>query len=226
VRRTRLPRRGPTRLVVNAKILPNLLSGIRIALMPVVLMIAWADSRLWFVIVLSFSLLTDALDGFFARRYNAFSEFGRKLDSVADYLTLIAGIAGIALLWPDIMHREWVWVATGLAVFFSVMAYGLVRLRRIPCYHTWTTKVGVAGCALSLIPLLADTTPLPFHLAMLVLMLGGLEEVIIMHLVPGHVGEMPSAWHAWRLRKTNRAASTPREPYVTVDTPTDPGASP
>ena len=220
--RTGLRHCGPTDPVVNAKILPNLLSGIRIALMPVVLMAAWADSRVWFVIVLSFSLLTDALDGFFARRYNAFSDLGRKLDSVADYLTLIAGIAGIALLWPDIMRREWVWVATGLTVFFAVMAYGLVRLRRIPCYHTWTTKVGVAGCALSLIPLLADWTPLPFHLAMVVLMLGGLEEVIIMHLVPGHIGEMPSVWHARRLRQKNRAASRPREPYVTVDTPSDP----
>lgn len=191
--------------------------------MPVVLMMAWADSRLWFVIVLSFSLLTDALDGFFARRYNAFSDLGRKLDSVADYLTLIAGIAGIALLWPDIMRREGIWVATGLAVFFAVMAYGLVRLHRIPCYHTWTTKVGVAGCALSLIPLLADWSPLPFHIAMVVLMLGGLEEVIIMNLVPGHVGEMSSSWHAWRLRQAIHAASLSREPCVTADTPPDRG---
>jgi len=209
--------------VVNAKILPNLLSGIRIALVPVVLMAAWADSRVWFAIVLSFSLLTDALDGFFARRYNAFSDLGRKLDSVADYITLIAGIAGIAVLWPEVMRREWVWVATGLAVFFLVMAYGLVRLHRIPCYHTWTSKVGVMGCALSLIPLLADWSPLPFHIAMVVLMLGGLEEVIIVNLVPGHGGEMPSAWHAWRLRQTNRATSRPREPYVTADTPPDRG---
>jgi hypothetical protein len=28
-----------------------------------------------------------------------------------------------------------------------------------------------------------------------------LEEMTIALLVPSHVGEMPSAWHAWRLRR-------------------------
>ncbi|HEY1107808.1 MAG TPA: CDP-alcohol phosphatidyltransferase family protein, partial [Opitutaceae bacterium] len=89
---------------------PNILSGTRIALMPAVLLAAIAGSRGWFAMLLAAALATDALDGFFARRFNAFTDFGRKLDSAADYLTMLVGISGIALLWPEIMKRELPWV--------------------------------------------------------------------------------------------------------------------
>ncbi len=194
---------------MNRKALPNLLSGLRIALMPAVLVAALAGSRPWFVALLAASLLTDALDGFFARRYHAFTDFGRKLDSAADYLTMVTGIAGMALLWPDIMRRELGWVIAGLTAFFAVIVYGFVRLGRAPCYHTWISKVGAVSCALSIIPLLAEWTAVPFHAMIVLLIVGGVEELAIALLVPAHEGEMPTVWHAWKLRrKAARGAAT------------------
>lgn len=198
--------------MVNAKILPNFLSGTRIVLVPAVLAAALAGSRLWFVVLLATSLATDALDGFFARRFNAFSEFGRKLDSIADYLTLISGLTGIAILWPVIMRRELPWVATGVSVFFVVLLYAYWRVGRLPFYHTWMSKLGVAGCALSLIPLLAEWTALPFHVSMTVLILAGVEGLAIATLIPWHQGEMPTAWHAWRVRRAGKNAARPAAP--------------
>src|SRR5258708_12550322 len=151
----------------------------RIALVPAVLTTAVAGSRRWFVVLLAAGLLTDALDGFLARRLDANSELGRKLDSIADYLTLITGVAGIALLWPDIMRRELPWVASGLAAFFGVVVYGLVRLGRAPCYHTWASKIGAVACAFSLIPLLAEVSPVPFHLVIPFQILGALQQLHI-----------------------------------------------
>src|SRR5688572_21975882 len=148
---------------MNPKIWPNLLSGTRIALMPAVLLAAIGGSRLWFLILVAASLATDALDGFVARRLNAFSDFGRKLDSAADYLTMITGLAGIALLWPDIVRRELPWIIAGLSAFFGVIVFGFVRLGHPPCYHTWAAKAGVAGCALSMIPLLSGWSSVPFR---------------------------------------------------------------
>jgi phosphatidylglycerophosphate synthase len=180
---------------------PNLLTALRIALMPAVLAAAVLGSKPWFVALIAASLSTDALDGFLARRLNAFSEFGRKLDSAADYVTMLTGLAGIALLWPEMVRREWAWIVVGLSAFFLVVVYGLVRLGRAPCYHTWGAKIGAVACACSLVPLLAGWSALPFHAVMVFEVISALEEMTIALLVPRHVGEMPSAWHAWRLRR-------------------------
>ncbi len=181
--------------------LPNLLSAVRILLMPTALVVAMAGSKLWFAVLLAVALLTDALDGFLARRLHAESEFGRKLDSAADYLTLLTGLAGIALLWPDIMRRELPWVAAGLTMFFAVIVYGLLRLGRAPCYHTWIAKIAAVGCGLSLIPLLMGYSAAPLHWALALQIIGGLEELLIIYLVPWHEGELRTVWHALRLRR-------------------------
>jgi phosphatidylglycerophosphate synthase len=197
---------------MNPKLWPNLLSAVRIALMPAVLLAAIAGSRRWFLILVAASLATDALDGFLARRLNAFSDFGRKLDSAADYLTMITGLAGIALLWPEIVQRELPWIVAGLSAFFGVIVFSFIRLGHPPCYHTWAAKVGVAGCALSMIPLLSGWSATPFHFMVVVLILAGVEGVIISLLIPQHVGEMATVWHALRLRRKNRMVATTKPP--------------
>ena len=186
--------------------LPNALSALRMLLAPASLVAALAGSRPWFAGLLAAGLLTDAFDGYLARRLKAESDFGRKLDSAADYATMLIGIAGIALLWPDIMHRELPWVFAALAAFFAVIIYGFVRLGRALCYHTWASKAFAVACALSLIPLLAEWTAVPFHAAIALQVLAGIEEIAIALLIPHHRGEMPTIWHAWRLRQ-----SSPRE---------------
>jgi phosphatidylglycerophosphate synthase len=195
--------------VVNRKLWPNLISGTRIALMPAVLTTAIAGSRPWFLGLLAVSLATDALDGFLARRLNAYSELGRKLDSVADYLTMFTGLAGIALLWPEIVRRELPWIVSGLAAFFAVVVYGFVRLGRAPCYHTWASKVLAVACAFSLVPLLSGWSATPFHVAIALQVVAGLEEMVIALILPSHVGEMPSIWHAWRQRREAMALLKP-----------------
>lgn len=201
---------------MNPKRWPNLLSGARIALMPAVLLAAMSGSRQWFLILVTTSLATDALDGFLARRLNAFSDFGRKLDSAADYLTMMTGLAGIALLWPDIVRRELPWIVAGLAAFFGVIVFGFVRLGHPPCYHTWMAKAGVAGCALSMIPLLTEWSAVPFHVMVLVQIAAAIEEVIISLLIPGHVGEMATVWHALRVRREKRTVTAEPEPVAPV----------
>lgn len=180
---------------------PNLISATRLALMPAVLGAAVAGERELFVGLIAVSLLTDAVDGHLARRLGAESEFGRKLDSAADYVTLFAGTTGIALLWPEVVRRELPWVLTGVAAFLAVIVLGLIRLGRAPCYHTWASKVGAVLCPFTLIPLLNEGPAWPFHVVILWLVATGIEEVAILLLLPGHVGQTPTLWHAWRRRR-------------------------
>lgn len=189
---------------MDAKILPNLLSGTRIALMPALLMPAIAGSRRWFVVLLVVSLATDALDGFLARRLNAYSDLGRKLDSAADYVTLLTGIAGVALLWPDVIQRELTWVIIGMTAFFTVLVFGFLRFGRPLGYHTWAAKVLVLGLVLSLVPLLTGWTAKPFHLIVALQVVASIEQLLIAIIVPRHQGEVQTIWHAWKIRRDFR----------------------
>ena len=57
--------------------------------------------------------------------------------------------------------------------------------------------------------LLAEWTARPFHVAIALQVLAGAEELAIALLIPRHEGEMPTVWHAWRLRRAARARLTP-----------------
>ncbi len=68
---------------------PNLLSLIRIALIPVFGVLFYNGEYLWAVFVLFLSGISDTLDGRIARRFNQISALGKILDPVADKLTQI-----------------------------------------------------------------------------------------------------------------------------------------
>ncbi len=69
--------------------IPNLLSVIRIALIPVFGVLYYNGNILWAVIILFLSGLTDFFDGKIARKFNQISALGKLLDPVADKLTQI-----------------------------------------------------------------------------------------------------------------------------------------
>ena len=68
---------------------PNLLSLIRILLIPVFAVLFYNGEYLWAVFVLFLSGLSDFLDGKIARRFNQVSALGKVLDPVADKFTQI-----------------------------------------------------------------------------------------------------------------------------------------
>ena len=68
---------------------PNLLSLIRIFLIPAFAVLYYKGHIGWAVLMLALSGISDFLDGKIARRFNQVSELGKILDPVADKLTQI-----------------------------------------------------------------------------------------------------------------------------------------
>ena len=82
--------------------LPNQLTLVRIALVPVYLVLLWAfrdDRALCVLPLLVFALasLTDMLDGRIARKYHLITNFGKFMDPIAD--KLLTHTAFIMLTW-------------------------------------------------------------------------------------------------------------------------------
>ena len=70
------------------KQIPNLISALRIALCMPLLMVDAMTVPFWILYVTAGT--TDMLDGFLARRWGVESKFGARLDSLADFVFVIA----------------------------------------------------------------------------------------------------------------------------------------
>lgn len=86
------------------KHLPNLLTALRLALAPAVaLLLLEGDNRAAFGIF-ALAGLSDAADGFLAKRFGFVTRFGRYLDPAADKLLMLASyltlsVMGVAPVW-------------------------------------------------------------------------------------------------------------------------------
>ena len=75
---------------------PNLLSLLRLALVPVFLLLILNGQNWQAVVVLAIASITDFLDGYLARRLNQVTRLGQLLDPAADRLYIFATLLGLA----------------------------------------------------------------------------------------------------------------------------------
>lgn len=139
--------------------------------------------------------LTDALDGWLARRTGTASDFGAKLDSIADLLfygaMLLRFMPVLLQLLPD-----GIWYAVAVILLVRLAAYGTaaIRYHRFASLHTWLNKL--TGAALFLLPyILAVSTGIAYCQAVCVLAFAAsLEELVIHLFLPGYQADRKSVF--------------------------------
>jgi cardiolipin synthase len=84
---------------LNGEVLniPNLLSFLRIALVPVFLWLLLNEMFLSAIVVLMIAGITDFLDGYLARKLNQMTKLGKVLDPVADRLYIFATLLALSI---------------------------------------------------------------------------------------------------------------------------------
>lgn len=136
----------PSRLLT----LPNVISVIRIALVPVFLwLLVVEEEPIAAGLLLGFIGATDWIDGYLARRLGQVSKAGEFLDPMADRLAVAAAlIAGLA---TDTLPAWFGWallireVAVGIgAVYLGLFARAKLEVRRIGKLATLLVYAGVA----------------------------------------------------------------------------------
>lgn len=108
--------------------IPNLLTLLRILLVPCFVYVYWnipADGFYWPIVLLAFSGLTDIADGMIARKFNMITPLGRFLDPVADKLTIAAVVICLALRHPIL------WILFGIYAIKEIIlvSIGLISLK-------------------------------------------------------------------------------------------------
>ena len=180
---------------------PNLLSAFRIACVPVLLVLAWKGATSAFLLLFGFGLLSDVLDGALARRLGQTTDFGARLDQWADFALWLALPFGAWWLWREIVLRESGYVA--IAVFCMVMptAIAYAKYRAVPGYHTYSVKLGAIGMGLGAGLLLILDFAWPFRVAALFQLVCAVDELGITLLLAECRHDVPSVFHAARLRR-------------------------
>ncbi|MBM7562544.1 CDP-diacylglycerol--glycerol-3-phosphate 3-phosphatidyltransferase [Fusibacter tunisiensis] len=111
------------------KHIPNILTLIRLILVPIFLIIYFSNienAHLYALITYILAGITDILDGYIARKYNLITAIGTVIDPLADKLMLLAALTalfvdGIVPLWViGIMYlKEVFMILMGIFFFFK-----------------------------------------------------------------------------------------------------------
>lgn len=133
--------------------IPNIISCIRIMLVPLFVHFYISGSIGAAAAVLITCALSDVLDGMIARRFNMVTDLGKILDPVADKLIQAAMMLCLALKIPQL------WILLGLHVarelILAAMGFYVMRSTGLVCGAKWYGKLCTALIYVSMLLLLA-----------------------------------------------------------------------
>ncbi len=148
--------------------LPNLLSLLRLCLVPVFAVVFFSpdpNSHSWAALIYAVAFATDIADGYIARRFDMITKLGRILDPLADKLMTFTVIICVAL---DGTIPMW-----AIAVFFCKEALmglgGLAMYRKVKDVQpsNWWGKASTGVFFVVLAALVLFPIPRPWSTAMI-----------------------------------------------------------
>lgn len=134
--------------------LPNLLTGLRLAAAPALALLLVSGADRAALGVFAFAGLSDAADGFLAKRFGLATRFGRLLDPAADKLLMLASFLALSLLGVAPPWLTLLVIARDIAIVGGVF---LARMLALPIRVTplligkATTAMQIAYIALVLL---------------------------------------------------------------------------
>ena len=135
-----------------------------------------------FILIYTLVGLTDVLDGWLARKTGTASDFGAKLDSIADLLfygMLLFRL--LPVLWLSLPAAVWYVVSAVLLVRVLAYTTAAVKYHRFASLHTWLNKL--TGGAVFLLPyVFAVSSGVTYGWAVCFLALAAALEELTIHL--------------------------------------------
>ncbi len=169
---------------MQIRYLPNAISLVRLAAVPVLLWLACNQDQRSFAWLILVAGLTDVLDGWLARRFGWTSALGAMLDSISDVSLILAAIYGIWSMQQHVFLDNWMVFATVVGTWTIVHLTALLRYGRLASFHTRFTQLGIlAFGGFVLVLFFHGFLPVIFYLAATICFLGGIESLIMILLI-------------------------------------------
>ncbi|MDP9048836.1 MAG: CDP-alcohol phosphatidyltransferase family protein, partial [Bacteroidota bacterium] len=164
----------------------NFLTLYRLVAVPLLLVLVFNhrfDLFRWLLVV---SFLTDAVDGYLARKFNAISKLGATLDSIADDLTIAVAIIAVFVSRPDFIKQEVVLIVIMSALYLVQIVLALIRYGKISGFHVYTAKVAAVlqGAFILLFFFLSNPVYPLFYVMSILTIIDLAEEITLVFLLP------------------------------------------
>ena len=141
------------------KYIANILTASRI--LGSILLLFFTVTSLEFYVIYILCGFSDMIDGTIARKTNSTSEFGSKLDTVAD-ITFVA--TSLIKFLPTINIPQWLWIWSGVIAIIKIgnIIWGYISEKQFISLHTTMNKV--TGFLLFLLPFTVSLVNLNYSL--------------------------------------------------------------
>lgn len=159
--------------------IPNLLSLSRLVVAPILLGLAVVGKETLVLSLFAYCVVSDVLDGRLAHVTRTTSEFGAKLDSIADCAFYLTAPFAAVILYPWLREKE---LATFVLIFAGYLApitFGWLKFRTLTSYHTVAARVAGVGLYVGFAASLSLSDGWPLRIATALLLISALEEIMI-----------------------------------------------
>jgi phosphatidylglycerophosphate synthase len=113
----------------------------RIAAAPILLLLLLLDERQLFSWFLLISYLTDAIDGYLARKLKITSSRGSQLDSFGDQITLIVGLIGLFIFENEFIKNNIILISVAFVPYIVQMIIAYFKYGKATAFHTYLAKL-------------------------------------------------------------------------------------
>lgn len=181
---------------------PNAISMARVVATPVLIFLALTDREEAFTWLLLAAFISDIVDGLIARSFSITSMLGSRLDTLADTLLWPAAIFGIWIFHPEVMTEHWLVIVLVLGLWAIEMIVAWLRYGKLTSFHAYTIRVSVYGFGIFIMSLfLWGLQPWLLYVASAFNMLGNVESLIIMALLPEWTSDVRGLYWVLQQRK-------------------------
>ncbi|MFL1012812.1 CDP-alcohol phosphatidyltransferase family protein [Flavisericum labens] len=177
----------------------------RLLLAPIILSLAYfigESAKTTIVVLMYLGLISDILDGIIARKQNISSAKLRRMDSQTDMIFWLSMGFATWILYPKLIANNAIviWALIGMEIACHVISY--IKFKKQPCAHAFLSKLWAITLLVAFTSLIGfNHAGVPFALAIIMGLISQLDIVLITLILPKWAHDIPSAYHAYLIRK-------------------------
>ncbi|WNH12634.1 CDP-alcohol phosphatidyltransferase family protein [Thalassobellus suaedae] len=175
----------------------------RILAAPLLLALIWFDLRTVFTWLLLISYITDAFDGYLARKLKITSPRGSQLDSFGDQVTLIVGLIGLFYFETDFIKTNLVLILIAFIPYIIQMLFAYLKYGKATAFHTYLAKLSAVFQSLFILwSLFFNPEYILFYAMIIIGLLETFEEITLIFIYDKWVADVKGIY--WAIRDKRR----------------------